>query len=132
MVKMSDTLQDYLEGILYLAEKEGKVRITDLAAHLGIAKPSATSAVKILGSLGYINQERYGPIELTSAGWDLARQIRHSHNVLRQFLTSVLGVCPEVADREACQMEHTISSETLQRLVSFLEGNNPLLPKNKN
>ena len=38
-LSLSDSLQDYLEGILNLSEQNERVRITDLANHLGITKP---------------------------------------------------------------------------------------------
>lgn len=122
---ISSSLEDYLEGILNLAEKEkdSKVRITDLAKHMKIAKPSVTSAVKNLADLGLISHERYGPLKLTETGRDLALEIRHRHKVLKEFLIRMLGVDPKTAEKEACQMEHAISQDTLQKLVNFLENN---------
>jgi len=118
---LSNSLQDYLEGILNLAERCDKVRITDLAEHLGITKPSATSAAKILTKMGLINHDKYGPLELTGTGLTVAKEVRRRHDFLKEFLISVLGVPAETAEKEACLMEHSISPGTLSKLVVFLE-----------
>lgn len=104
-----------------LSESAGKVRITDLAKRLGIAKASATQAMGSLANLKLIRQERYGPIELTRLGREYAVNIRKRHRTIRKFLVDVLGVPSRVADKDACLMEHVISPVTMNRLVEFLE-----------
>lgn len=121
-ISLSNSLQDYLEGILNLAEKHERVRITDLANHLGITKPSATSAAQILVKMGLLHHDKYGPLELTSTGLEIAKAVRRRHESLREFLVDVLGVAPEIAEAEACLLEHAISPTTLSKLVAFLES----------
>ncbi len=121
MHQISAAWQDYLEAILNLSETTSSVRITDLAAHLGVAKSSATETVKIMVRTGHLLHQRYGPLQLTQKGLEQAKRIRHRHNVLKEFLVSVLGVNNETADKEACLMEHAISADTTEKLVSFLE-----------
>lgn len=120
-ISISNSLQDYLEEILNLTEKYGKARITDLAKSLQIAKPSVTSAVKTLVDLRLLKHEKYGPLELTQYGRRKALEIRRRHRALMEFLTDILGVDPETAEKEACLMEHAISSDTLLKLVRFLK-----------
>lgn len=120
-VNLSNSLEDYLEEILNLSEKNTKVRVTDLARSFSVAKPSITCAVKALAELGLVRQEKYGPLELTKEGREQALEIRHRHEVFWEFLNRVLGVDPQTAEREACQMEHTISNDTLSRLANFLK-----------
>ena len=67
-VIISNSLEDYLEAILIISEKNDTVRITDLAENMGIAKSSATEAVKSLVDLGFLKHEKYGPVELTDRG----------------------------------------------------------------
>lgn len=119
---LSNSLEDYLEGILNLAERNETVRITDLARQLGIAKPSVTEAVKQLVSLGLLEHERYGPLELTPRGREYAGEIRRRHRVIKEFLIRVLGVKGTVAEEEACRMEHALSLDTVTKMVNFLEN----------
>ena len=118
---LTSSIEDYLEAILALSEDEDAVRVTDLAAKLGVAKASASEAVRTLKSSGLADQERYGKITLTSQGLAEAKKIHRRHQVLRTFLESVLGVDHETAEEEACLMEHAIGPETMQKLVAFLE-----------
>lgn len=120
-IKISNSLQDYLEAILNLTEQNDTVRITDLAFYMKVAKPTATETVNNLAEQNLIRHEKYGPIELTKKGYDQAVKIRHRHMVLQDFLVNVLGVNAETANKEACLMEHAISSDTTDKLVQFLE-----------
>lgn len=119
---ISNSLEDYLETILIIYEKNSVVRITDLAESMGIAKPSATEAVKSLVDLGFLKHEKYGPVELTEGGKKRAEEVRRRHRLLKKFLVEVLGVPWEIAEKDACLMEHAVSSDTISRLLTFLES----------
>jgi DtxR family Mn-dependent transcriptional regulator len=121
-VIISNSLEDYLEAILIISEKNDTVRITDLAENMGIAKSSATEAVKSLVDLGFLKHEKYGPVELTDRGKKRAKEIRRRHRLIKSFLTEVLGVPLETAERDACLMEHAVSADTINRLLLFLES----------
>ena len=113
--------EDYLEAILALREERGNVRSIDVAQHLGYSKPSVSRAVSILKDSGYLTMEKDGRLELTKAGEDTARKIYDRHRFLTQWLIS-LGVSPQVADQDACGMEHHISMESFQCLKRYVEG----------
>lgn len=123
----SPAMEDYLETILELSEVETSVRVTDIAIKLNVAKASVSQAVNNLAQLGFVEQERYGPILLTEKGHKQARKIQRRHQVLRRFLIDVLNVEPEVAEKDACLIEHVISSMTMDRLCEFLEAQGLLL-----
>jgi len=118
---ISAAMQDYLEVILELTEKEDIVRVTDIAAKLGVAKASVNQAVNTLANMKLVKQEKYGPIELTPAGKEQAAKIRHRHQILYRFLVEILKVDPKTAEKDACLMEHVISPATLRRLTEYLE-----------
>ena len=48
---------------------------------------------------------------------------------IRTFLEHDLGVKPEIADEEACLMEHVLSGDTMQRLIGYLERQGVEIPK---
>lgn len=120
-IACSSSLQDYLEAILDISEKENVVRVTDIASKLNIAKASVTQTICTLKDQGLVVQERYGPVELTSRGREWALKVRYRHLVLRKFLIDVLGVDPGIAEKDACLMEHVVSPQTMEKLVDFLE-----------
>lgn len=119
---ISNSLEDYLEAILIIYEKNNTVRITDLAQFMGISKPSATEAVKSLKDLGLLKHEKYGPVELTDAGGKRALEVKRRHGLIKKFLIDVLGVPGEIAEKDACLMEHAVSADTINRLMDFLES----------
>lgn len=120
--KISPSLEDYLEAIYNLGEEQQKVRVTDIAARLGIAKPSVNKAIRILSDSGYLVHERYGLAELTATGRQAAQNVIEKHSALMEFLIKVLGVESGVAEQEACKIEHLISDSTLKKIVDFTRG----------
>jgi DtxR family Mn-dependent transcriptional regulator len=139
-IKITHSLQDYLEAILDLSHIDDEVRITDIAEQLNIAKPSVNEAVNILVNLGLVTHRRYGPVVLTSKGKTEALNIRNVHDILASFMRDTLGVDAEVAEQDACRMEHVVSPQTIQRLVEYTQteknrqpiGNESRSANNKN
>jgi DtxR family transcriptional regulator, Mn-dependent transcriptional regulator len=66
-------------------------------------------------------QERYGYVRLTVEGEEIAGAITHRHEVLSNFLESILGLDQETASRDACRIEHAVSPETVRRLRAVAE-----------
>ena len=129
--RLTKSLEDYLEAI-YLIELEGKTaRIKNIADKVKVKLPSATEAVKKLSKMGLVEYERYGPVRLTSEGKRLASRIRHVHEVLFRFLHDILGVDEEVANEDACKIEHFLHPSTVEKLVEFLEKHLEVKPKHE-
>jgi Mn-dependent DtxR family transcriptional regulator len=109
--------EDYLEAILKLEDTEQNVRSIDVAAELGVSRPSVNKALGVLKKAGMVDQQPYGRISLTSLGREKAHSVTARHEILRSFLVDVLGVDPVTADADACRMEHVVSEETMEKLV---------------
>ena len=107
--------EDYLEAMLVMSERHGYIRSIDIAAELGVTKPSVSYAVKRLRENGYITMNRDGLITLTEKGLEIANRIYERHKVLTQMLV-FLGVDPKTAREDACKMEHDISDETFEAM----------------
>jgi DtxR family Mn-dependent transcriptional regulator len=112
---MTQSLEDYLEMVSFLSD-EGEVRVTDIAARLGVSKPSVLTAIRVLEEQGLLEHERYRSVVLTKRGAIQASEIRGRHNFLTAFLHDVVGVDPETAEKDACKMEHVLSEETLKKM----------------
>lgn len=121
---LSSSYEDYIEAIYDLAlHSGGPVRSVDVASALGFSKASVARATKNLREMGYIEQERYGEITLTEAGKEYGEHILMRHRVLRAFLVDALGVGESQANHEACEMEHAISEDTLDKWIAWYEEN---------
>lgn len=118
---MNKSGEDYLEAILNLEDKDGDSRITDIAEHLKVSKPSVNRAMKVLGEKGYVNHETYGKITLTERGRSYATMVYSRHKTLVSFLIDILNVSADVAVHDACLIEHDVSSETMEKIRSYLE-----------
>ncbi len=117
---LSPSMQDYLETIFEIGDSDRPVRITDIANKLKIAKASVFQTISRLKEAGLIRQQIYGPVELTDRGRELAVKISLRHRKLSKFLAEVLKVDQETADKDACLMEHAVSSQTMDKLTDFL------------
>jgi len=124
----------YLETIVLLEKREGSARVTDIAQELGVSKPSVHVALHELENRKLAEHERYGAIMLTPEGRSAALEISRRHKVLTAFLGEVLGVSPENAERDACRIEHYLSTETMDRIEAAVRlrdsnSNGSLPPK---
>lgn len=113
-------MEDYLEAIFDLDTKKQVVRVKDIADKLDVRMPSVTSMLKTLNERGLVNYEKYETVHLTAQGVVIGKEMRRKHDALRRFLAEVLRVDSETAEAEACKMEHALSSETMDRLVDFI------------
>lgn len=113
-------MEDYLEAMRTLADEFGAVRVTQLSDALNVSKPSVTAAVARLVAENLVKHEKYGLIELTPRGRLVADDVWRRHEALWTFLTEILGVSEQVAEREACQLEHYLSPDTSKRLGQFV------------
>ena len=118
---ISPSLEDYLEAVLEVADEAGAARTTDVAGRLGVSKASVNQAMGLLVERGLIEREKYGPVYLTNSGVAQARAVLRRHHAIKTFLVSVLGIDENVAEEDACQIEHVVSKETMDALISFTE-----------
>jgi len=112
--------EEYLEVIYELISEKGQARVSDIAEKLGISPASVTEMVQKLKKRGFVTQERYSPIKLTEKGSKIAEIVRRRHEILKAFL-QLLGINEEVAERDACEIEHNVNQETVKRLTSLIE-----------
>ena len=119
-MQIGKSSENYLETILMLSKQLPVVRSIDIASELNFSKPSVSVAMKHLREDGCIEVNPSGFITLTLKGMEIASTIYERHTVLSKWLIS-LGVDPEVATADACEMEHHISPESFQAMKAFIE-----------
>ena len=112
--------EDYLETILMLCKQHGAARSVDIAAHLGVTKPSVSFAMKKLRENGYILMGDDNRITLTETGEAIAGRILERHTLLTTMLTR-LGVSEAVARADACKIEHDLSDESFEAIRRHVE-----------
>lgn len=119
--EITPTMQNYLEAIGQLGSEEQVVRVKNIARQMNVKMPSVTEALKTLARDGLIRHEKYGYVQLTQKGENIAEEIYSRHQTLFKFLNEILRIDPRTADEDACRMEHTISSTALKKLIEFIK-----------
>jgi Mn-dependent DtxR family transcriptional regulator len=76
--------------------------------------------MKNLRENGYIKVNRNGSIELLEPGFKIAKSMSDRHNFFKDLLQR-LGVDEEIADKDACKMEHAISESSFTALQRLLD-----------
>ena len=112
--------KEYLKTILLLEQNSDAVRSLDVARALHVTKPSVSKAMKRLREGGYLTMDAAKRINLTEVGREIAEQATEKHCVLTSCLLS-MGIDPIVAERDACALEHAISSEALEQMQRFID-----------
>lgn len=114
-MKILESAENYLETILMLSKVKDNVRSIDIANELEFSKPSVSVAMKNLRNNGYIEMDANGYITLLPAGLVIAEKIYERHTLISDWLIA-LGVTPETAVKDACRIEHVISSESFEAM----------------
>ena len=120
MPELSKSMEQYLETIYDLQREYGAASVTDIASNREVKSPSVTYVLRKLKSLGLVNYKRYRSVTLTEQGREIAEKLERTHKTLRWFL-EMIGVTPEVADEDACELEHLIHRETVEKLAQFVD-----------
>lgn len=128
---LTTSLEDYLEAILFLEEKNRVARVKDIAEFLSVQMPSVTGALKTLRSKELVEYERNSFINLTKEGLKIARSIRKKHDILHNFLKDILLLPEDLADEEACKIEHSIDQSTARRIENLSSFIVELIKENK-
>jgi DtxR family Mn-dependent transcriptional regulator len=115
-VSLSASLEDYLEAILNVADKQGVARSSDIAGTLNVARPSVTGALKLLAKKGLINYRPYGSVSLTQAGSARAAKVAKKHDILESFFMDFLGINHAAAHSSACKAEHLLNPAIVSRM----------------
>ena len=119
--RSDESLEDYLETILDLQNKNGQVRSIDIANEMNFSKPSVSVAMKNLREKKYITMAADGYITLTESGKKRAESVMERHTLLSDWLISI-GVNKETALADACKIEHDLSEETFDAIKKHLRS----------
>ena len=121
-LRLSESLEDYLEAISELIEVNGHAHTKEIADKLNVKMPSVTAALRQLDKMGCIAYNTHYPVQLTSVGKEIADQVVRRHRILKKFFGDILGLNPEKASETACRLEHAVDEETIERFIVFSEA----------
>ncbi|TXT55252.1 MAG: hypothetical protein BAJATHORv1_40162 [Candidatus Thorarchaeota archaeon] len=129
-MEMTKALEDYLKTIYTIETERGSVGVSDIAETMNVKAPSVTTALQRLRKLGLVDYQPYQEVHLTEKGFRVASKIQERFQVLYDFLL-LLGIGDEIANLDACEIEHVAHRETIACLTEFLKfmREGPRMPK---
>ena len=118
----SEQMEEYLESILDIEERDGIAKTSAIAKCMKVAPASVTEVLQTLSDKGFVHYEPYKGAYLTVQGREMARKVKRRHRLLEVFLNDILHITGENVHDEACKMEHTLSDETECALCKMLNA----------
>jgi len=114
------TIEEYVELIYILEQEHGHAHTGTIAAEMDIKAPSVTEMLQKLEKEGLVEYQGYMGATLTAKGKKMALTLMEKHRVVQEFL-ELIGIDPTTAERDACQIEHHVSTGSVRRLEKFVE-----------
>jgi DtxR family Mn-dependent transcriptional regulator len=118
-MNLSKSKAHYVKAIYALSAACDVVRICDIAEALCVSRASVSLAMKRLVKQGLVRKDTEHHIFLTKDGTREAVLMLDTFEMIRRFLAGVLEVNEEVAEHDACAIEHVISADTLCAMCQF-------------
>ena len=112
---VSEAIENYLETIYILSQRQNEVHAIDICAYLSYSRPTVSIVLRQMREHGLVTVNQENHIFLTEEGLRIASRVFERHEVLTQMLTQ-LGVSHETAVRDACKIEHDLSDETFEAI----------------
>ncbi len=110
----------YLMAVDALLRRQGYARVSDVARFLEVTSGSASVSLRALKSRELVVEDDNRFLQLSESGAALAHRIKINRQMVVNLLHEVMGVPEEIADIDACKIEHLLSDETRARLRFFL------------
>lgn len=114
------TIEDYIELINDIQKDENRVHTNDIASAFNINPASVTEILQKLDQDGFVDYKKYSGVILSLKGKNLAIAIKKRHEKLKEFLI-LLGVNKDIAEKDACEMEHILHQKTMDTVIKFVE-----------
>ena len=116
---LSHSRAHYLLAIEALRNDLGYARTTDIAETLEVSRGAASMALAQLKKRGWVTEDPNRFLLLTEEGHHITGLIAKNFDILLAFFTDVLGLSREEALADACKMEHIITLDIGQRLLTL-------------
>ena len=119
--EVSHSVAHYLITLLELHERLGYARVSDVARELEVTKGSVSVQMKQLKEKGFVSEDENRFLLLTELGETEARRVIRTRLVFMEFLHTVLGLDRDLAEIDACKIEHLLSEEVTRQLLGLVE-----------
>ena len=119
--EVSVVVENYLQAMYKLKERDEKVMPSRLAEVMGVSVPTVTGTLKRLNKQGLVEVAKDKEVNFTAKGRELGESVVRRHRLAERMLTELLGVEWHRAHAEAHRLEHAISPLVEDRLARALD-----------
>ena len=120
-IELTKALEMYIKVTHELQDELGSATVSDIADRLGVKAPSVTAALQKLDSIGMVKYRRYQNVKLTKVGIDVAKKLDQRNRTILDFLL-MIGVDEDIAVNDACEIEHVVNPETIEKMARYLRS----------
>ena len=118
--EVSSSVEEYLENIYRLQEKNGCARTKELAEKMQVRLGTVTNTVEMLEREGFVVHTPYKGAKLTESGRKIALSVIRRHRLVERLLTDILHVDWGKAHEAACRLEHHLTEDLIRPLRKIL------------
>ena len=120
MREVTPTIEEYLEMIYRIEERDGVTKTSDLVSALNVAPGTVTNTVKRLEKEQLVTHEPYRGVKLTENGKKIAIDVIRRHRLSERLLTDFLHIDWGEAHEAACKLEHGVTNRVTNKLEEAL------------
>ena len=117
---ITKVVEEYIEAIYTLERKNNIANTTHIATLLDLKPASVTEMLKKLHDMNLIEHRPYRGARLTRKGFEIAEDLTNKHKTFAEFF-KLIGVKEEIAELDACHIEHFVTHHTIKKLKKFLK-----------
>ena len=119
---ITSSLEDYLELIHNKISQNKEIKAIDIAHEFNISRSSVSEALIRLADMDFIIYEGRRGIKITQKGIEQAKKTVKKHEILSRFFVEILDVNKNLANKNACKIEHVIDDELIEKMSLYLES----------
>ena len=119
-VELTHSSAHHLLAVHTLIKENGYARGVDVAKYLEITRGSVSITLHKLIEKGYIIEDGNKFLKLTEFGKQYVESVISKRRILVIFFTEILGLTAESAETDACKIEHLLSRESGEKLITFI------------
>ena len=110
----------HLLAIHSLRKDSGYARAVDVSRYLELTRGSVSITLKKLKEKGYVDEDQNKFLRLSDRGRELVNAVLSKRRLMETFFHRVLGLPPDIAEADACKIEHLLTQETSAKMLSFI------------
>jgi len=119
-IELTHSSIHHLMAVHHLVKENGYARSVDISRFLNLTRGSTSITLHKLIQKKYLERDGNKFYRLTQKGNELISGVLNKRFIIKQFLRDVLHLPEDIAEADACKIEHLLSRNTGKKLLSFM------------